>query len=941
MEYLRKFKKSFANTAVGSNGTKHQDKQCKEQIKMSTLTKINTLTKYVLTKLIFLSCLSNNVIAQSVNEIPWSNKRYLKNTAIKFDKPSSDYSREQATQEYQAIRLKYEKDKARVQTQANNIKIYTEGAVEVINQIPLASIVTSPIKEWAYQNLDNFRNNIEENFEKTFNNAILNSFEVNSKKSIQNDNGLTFEASLNNFKTEIQVFKNNLKIEDYQIIAPNVDEVILEFIENNRNEYEERFNALKNQNQELWKNIESDWTNKLKELENKAFEYDKLILEKVKENAEALQKFSEGVGKKFQQQQSDIDAMKKEVKENGVKHENNKKEIETLKNKVDKTENDIKRLNQLTFENRQLINENTYKIDVITDVLYENVNTSGKMKLLNIRYKDDENNSSYQKEKQRLENIQTVEDIKYQLATGKEVLTLANNLGLSDKDYKAASKIIAIGEVLAGGAMAYYTGNPVAGLQAVNGAFSIFGGGSQSNPEFDAIMQQFKIVNQKLDQINNKLDTLNKNLIEFRNLTIDLHQENQKRFDVIEDKLEKIQTGVNNITQLIYAQNGGEQLIQQNISGYQSTWTAVENANSINDLRNLYNSSPLLRETIKVVHDNTKYSSIISKPFLHYNRYNYGNYWEDNIYTPMLQMTHRIYDNKSFPKLEQSIVYLNNLRDILNSEDSTGTYYKDIFSNINWEVEKLIYPQAVVALTDFTSLFEPYFYFSSLENGVGSDFSIPSESILQNNISYGLKNDNLITQFKNVLKENRTAILQTNIMAGIPLLNYIKKHIEEPSFNVFEKQEIYKLLLSENYYLKVNLSNSILYNYIYQQNLHADRLNKLLNCNCRSNEYDGLLKDFNQYFANSRYELGKIENKGVIDIVLIIKPTNITGIELSKNLVILPLPPFEYIYDNRAMYPSYLEQLYDNLEFVTNKVIKYDIIKKMNDNNLINLKLLK
>ncbi len=904
---------------------------------MSTLTKINIYTKYVLTKFFLLSCLSNDVIAQSVNDIPWSNKKYLKNTSIKFDVPKSNYSREQAGKDYQAIRLKYEKNNTRVQTQANNIKIYTEGVVEVINQIPVASIVTNPIKEWAYQNLDNFKNNIEEDFEKTFNNAILNSFEVNSKKSIQADNGLTFETSLNNFKTEIQVFKSNLKTEDYQIIAPKVDEVILEFIKNNRAEYEERFNALQNQNLEQWNNIESDWNNKLKELENKVFEYDKLILEKVKENAEALQKYSEGVSKKFQQQQSDIYAMKKEIKDNGEKYENNKKEIETLKNKVDKTENDVKRLNQLTFENRQLINENTYKIDVITDVLYDNVNTSGKIKLLDMRYKDDENNSSYLKEKQRLENIQTVEDIKYQLATGREVLTLANNLGLSDKDYKAASKIIAVGEVLAGGAMAYYTGNPVAGLQAINGAFSIFGGSSQSNPEFDAIMQQFKIVNQKLDQINNKLDTLNKNLIEFRNLTIDFHQENQKRFNTIEEKLDKIQTDINNVTGLIYAQTT-EGLKEENITDYSFLWKDVQNADSISNLRQLYNGSQKLKNTVEIIYNNTENKSIDSKPFLHFNNYDSDNYWEYKIYIPMLEFTHNIYKN-DLNKLEPSIAYLYNLRDILKmSEETISNYYKDIFPNINWDVKKLIYPQAIITLTNFTSLFEPYFYFSS--SSVSNNFSIPAENVLKN-ISYTNKNKSLKMQFENILKENRTAILQTNIMSGVPIISYIKKHIEEPSFKVAEKKKIYELLSSENYYLKANLSNSIIYNYIYQQNLYAEKLNKLLNCNCSNNEYDTLLNDFNRYFANSRYELGKIESKGVTDLVLIIKPTKITGIELSNNPIILPLPPFQYIYENRVMYPSYLEQLYDNMELLTNKVIKYDIVQKMNDNDFINLKLLK
>lgn len=906
---------------------------------MNRQTKSNHRARYVLAKLVFFLCLSNGITAQSVNEMPWDNKKYLTGTSIKFKAPDKDFTREQAGKNYQVLRFKYEKTKSRLQSQANIIKIGTESAVEVINLIPASPVITSPIKEWAYQNLDNFKNNIEENFTKKFNNAILDSFEANTKKTIQTDNGLTFDASIDDFKNEIQVFKNNLKMEDYQIIAPKVDEVIIGFIKNNRNEYEDRFNTLKNENQAQWNNLESDLGSKLKELENKTIEYDKLVLEKVKENADALQKYSEGVIQKFQQQQSDIDAMKSEIKENGEKIENNKIEIEKINSKVGKIESDIKKFNQLTFENKQLMNENTYKIDVISDVLYDNVNTSGKMKLLDMKFKNDQTNSTYLKEKQRLENIQTVEDIKYQLTTGKEVLTLANNLGLSDKGYKEASKIIAVGEVIAGGAMAYYTGNPVAGLQAVNGAFSLFaGGGPKPNPEFDEIMKKFEIVNKKLDQINDKLDTLNKNLTEFRNLTIDLHRENQKRFDIIEEKLDKIQTDVNNVKALIYGETT-EGLKQENINGYNFLWTGVKKANSINALRELYNGSQKLKNTVDITYKNSENRSIDSKPFLHFNNYDKDNYWEYKIYTPILEMTCNTYGDGNLKKFENSITYFYDFSEMLNlKENATANYSKDIYPAINWDIKKLIYPQAVITLTNFTSLFEPYFYFSS--SSVSNNYSIPALSVLKN-MDYTIKNNGLKIQFENILKENRTAILQTNIIAGIPIISYVRKHIEDPSFKIFEKKKIYEILSSENYYVKTNLSNNILYSYIHQQNLYAEKLNKLLSCDCKNDEYDALLKDFNRDFANGRYELGRTDSQGVNGIALFIKPTNITGIDLSYKPIILPLPPFEYIYENRIMYPSYLELLYENMGQVVNKVVKYDIVEKMNENNFINLKLLK
>ncbi|WP_281631500.1 hypothetical protein [Flavobacterium luteolum] len=901
-------------------------------------TKSYHITRYFLAKLVFFLCLSNGITAQSVDEMPWDNKKYLTGTSIKFKAPDKDFYREQAGREYQVLRLKYEKSKSRLQSQANSIKIGTESAVEFINLVPAAPIITSPLKEWIYQDLDNFKSNKEENFAKKFNNAILDSFEANTKKTLQTDNGLTFDASLDDFKNEIQVFKNSLKMEDYQIIAPKVDEVILGFIKNNRKEYEDRFNSLKNENQAQWKNLESDIGSKLKDLESKTIEFDRLVLEKVKENAVALQKYSEGVTQKFQQQQSDIDAMRKEIKENGEKIESNKAEIEKITGKIGKIESDIQKLNQLAFENKQLISENTFKIDVIADVLYDNVNTSGKMKLLDLRYKNDQSNSSYQKEKQRLENIQTIEDIKYQLATGREVLTLASNLGLSDKDYKEASKILAVGEVIAGGAMAYYTGNPVAGLQAVNGAFALFGGGPKPNPEFDAIMQQFAIVNKKLDQINDKLDALSKNLTEFRNLTIDLHQENQKRFDIIEEKLDKIQTDVNNMTGLIYAQTT-EGLKQENITGYGFLWTDLQKATKISTLKQLYNGNQKLKNTVDITYNNTENKSIDSKPFLHFNNYDKESYWEYKIYTPMLEMASNIYGDGNLKKFENSITYIYDFSEMLKlKENAPANYSKDIFPEIKWDIKKLIYPQALITLTNFTSLFEPYFYFSS--SSISNNYSIPAESVLKD-INYANKNKSLKIQFENILKENRTAILQTNIIAGIPIISYVRKHIEEPSFNVFEKKKIYEIISSENYYVKANLSNSILYGYIHQQNLHAEKLNKLLSCDCKNDEYDALLKDFNRDFANGRYELGRTDSQGANSIALFIKPTNIPGIDLSTKPIILPLPPFEYVYENRIMYPSYLELLYENMAQVVNKVVKYDIVEKMNENNFINLKLLK
>ena len=76
-------------------------------------------------------------------------------------------------------------------------------------------------------------------------------------------------------------------------------------------------------------------------------------------------------------------------------------------------------------------------------------------------------------------------------------------------------------------------------------------------------------------------------------------------------------------------------------------------------------------------------------------------------------------------------------------------------------------------------------------------------------------------------------------------------------------------------------------------------------------------------------------------IVVTINPSNIEGLDISKNVVNLPLPPFEYLLEKKVVYPEYLQGLLENENVLINKVVKYDMIEKIRGSkefkNYINL----
>ena len=103
---------------------------------------------------------------------------------------------------------------------------------------------------------------------------------------------------------------------------------------------------------------------------------------------------------------------------------------------------------------------------------------------------------------------------------------------------------------------------------------------------------------------------------------------------------------------------------------------------------------------------------------------------------------------------------------------------------------------------------------------------------------------------------------------------------------------VYELLNSKNEYLKLNLSNYILNTeltlgsqiekfYDIQEQTDLDKAINIVN---------EINKDFN--FENNFFKLGIEGLENNFRIVVTINPSNIEGLDISKNVVNLPLPPF-------------------------------------------------
>ncbi len=869
------------------------------------------------------------------DNIPFATKTFLKKDldwTQQFSSPSLSYTKTDAIKSNADIINEYYKpiNGARLMRVYNKrLKILTEGFADVLSNVKAAEPFIEMGKEYLYQKAEeSVENRIYKEKTKLHNN-IQSAFNASVSRELKNNPDLTYEDSIDNFSKVLEDFSLNLKPDDYRILASIVDKQSLKFIKENRAFFEQKFKERKEDIDNIIvqtkEDLSKEFDSKMLDFKKSVNDFDKKLLEGIKENATELEKFNQQVESKFKKLDDDVKEMRLEIKKNANEIDSNKKQIKENKENT-------ALVAKLQVKNTNLISENSFKIGVITDVLYDSVDTKGKIKLLNLKFKDDLENAEYLKVKQNLENIQDIQNIQNYLNNAGDFVELASNLGLSSQDAKKANKAIALGNILVNGTMAFY-GNPMAGIQAINGAFALFGnGGADPDPEFQAIMAEFAKINERLDSMNKKLDVINDNLKDLRKLNVDLYIENQKRFTNIDEKLITIENKIDRITQLIYSDN--EAIKITNASQYNHLWKAIRNATTLRELRDLYEGSQEVKDMIKIVFINTKNKTLISKKFLHFNSFDKNNYWEEKVYKPMFSLIKQVYPNINANNLEYSIISLsdNTMIPKLDIQYNEDNIFKQ---NLSQQLNILIYPQSILTITEFTSLFEPYLYFYKSEDD--NNFNIPSEI----NINPLIKNKNTKIKFENILLENRKAIAQTNIISGVILLPYFKKHILEKSFNLTHKKNIYELLTSKNEYLKLNLSNYII-NTELTLPTQIEKIYKIQN----ETDFEKALilveevnNDFK--FENSFFKMDIIGNKINFKTVIIIKPMNIEGLGISNKTIHLTLPPFEFIMEKKVLYPEYLQGLLENENILINKVAKYDIIEKIKSKpeyqNYINL----
>jgi len=468
-----------------------------------------------------------------------------------------------------------------------------------------------------------------------------------TKTQLENEDG---EVSYAQVADGFQEFIHNggIRNEDYVVLGKKVDDFVLKYVKENEakikqaiTDTKQEIAAAKQEGDEKIAALKNEVTTKIEttanDLKKDINAVNQLALDNMKatqEIGESLKKFENEVANKFEKVNTDISEMQQEIKTNTAL-------IKANKTYIKNNAQNIVEVQKRTHQNRQLITQNAYKIDVISGVLYENANTSGKLKLLNVTKFDDDpvkNKAIIDKERGRLSNIQSVEKIQKGMSYAKEMTTLAVHLGLSAKDAENVNKAIQITDVILQGTMAYYTGNPLQGLQAVNGALGIMSGKSgEADPQFEAIMGKLNQISDQLVEIDKKIVALDEKIVKLYNLNIELHKETINRFNQLDYKLDILTDQVDYIIQIITS--SCEQVIDA--KDYETLWEGIHAAKSIEDLRNQHDFFPILKKVLLCVESNLEISSVDARTFLHFNKVDTNNTWESQILTPILSLLKR------------------------------------------------------------------------------------------------------------------------------------------------------------------------------------------------------------------------------------------------------------------------------------------------------------
>ena len=729
---------------------------------------------------------------------------------------------------------------------------------------------------------------------------------------------------------------NNINPDEYSVYGKQIDEFVLEYIVSNENKIavieqqakDEIRQLLNNQEVstvELERNLNERLVKNFNLFSNSLIQVNDLALkglEKYKELSTSLQLFESKVYDKFEIMASDIEEMQSEIDGNSLKIEENKRFIENNKNQ-------IKEVNLRLQENRDLTTQNAYKIDVMLGVQYDNSNISGKLKLLEvIKFSDDPvtNKSFIEKEKNRLGNIQTVKDIEYKLQIGTELVTLAGNLGLPEKDLENVNKAIQIGNVIAQGAMAYFTGNPLQGLQALNGAFAIFGGGNEaSDPRFEQILQELKQISGQIRIIDKKIDELDRKIVKLYELNVKLHQETISRFNQIDYKLDNLNDQIGYVIKILTSDCAA---LSFSVEDNETLLRNVDRAESLDMLNIQHITYPILSDLLNCLNDNVKVRDISARSFIHFNRIDKNNTWESRIFKPMLDLV-TVYSNTPEKKevfnraLKNSNLYTNEFSSLLRDSRNLNSQNKYLVNTSLSDLDILLHPESIIQLSSMLNRFEPYFYFGN----VNKSYEIYPMDKLQTYGENGFfegRSETLRGWYKTLLRDTEISIAQQNLLAGSPILPLIYSELSDYSTITNRTKKIFRLLASENYYLKTNYATYAIFNEI-GTNI---KMLKLLGDSFYREKalVDKNVAIINQSFNGDIYNLVAIENNGLYVPMLSIKtPPGDSSAEFEHQ-IILPIQTMDVIIENKMIYPKVVDDLIFTHEFISSKVVEHDMM---------------
>jgi hypothetical protein len=873
------------------------------------------------------------------DQISISNKKYVLEQCNDCFGKSTTYQK--GLQQFQEINkkeyAKHDWEIAKTKLAVTAGKSIKNIAFGFIGKTPFGKFAKEGLDPWVDFMIDEAGNYKQADLKSKLQASMDKNIDTYLKKAVldNGDGSVTFDQVADGFQEFIH--EGGIKNEDYVVLGKKVDDFVLEYVQKNEAKIketlettQEEINRVKQEGEVQLQAFKNSLTNKIEatanELKGNINAVNELALQNMKATqkiGESLQKFEDKVVKEFDKVNKDIGEMQAEIKTNTARIKENEKYI---KNNA----RNIVEVQKRTHENRQLITQNAYKIDVISGVLYENANTSGKLKLLKVtKFHDnpEKNKMIVEKERSRLNNIQSVEKIQKGMSYAKEMTTLAVHLGLSPKDAENVNKAIEISDVILQGAMAYYTGNPLQGLQAVNGALGIMSGKSgQADPQFEAIMGKLNQISDQLVEIDKKIVAIDEKIVKLYNLNIELHKETINRFNQLDYKLDILSDQVDYLIKIMTKRC--EQVVDA--KDYELLWRGIQEAKSIQDFRYEHENFSILKKILLCIESNLEIGSVDSREFIHFNKVDTQNTWESQILAPMLTLLNNHYSSEERKEIFADAIGL--------SPQNTNT-----FSNVYTEVKKkknandinnitsvtmndmnrLLHPKSIVQLNYYLNLLEPYFYYGNHERKF---YPYNISELKSNKKFFNARNSVLRIWYRNLLRDCQIAIAQQNVLSGTPLISKFYKEISSPSITP-QSKVVYRLLNSENLYLQTNVATNILYTELGGNSVLLKKLqNSFLSSFAEAKE---TIKTLNQYVNGTYYKLAVVgsEEKG-FSTMLKITTKKIPGYEDLPSEIYLPIQTIDVIMENKMIYPKVLDELHAAKAKVIEKYIEYDLMVK-------------